>query len=166
MFVLRFESDYRSGAERSSAAVNLDFLANLRLRGGGWTMCKMIAFVPQLHRGEKPESAEPEPRTTRQFRGDGCSSVAVSGAPVPGPGRARAGLPDGRFARGVAGSSAGQAEAAAGVPPRSFPHPDHREHHVSGHRAARLPEEAERSSRAGKPSASVAPFLFSFSSAN
>lgn len=138
------------GAERSSAVVNLDFLANLRLRGGGWNMCKMIAFVPQLHRGEKPESAELELRTTRQFRGDASSSVPASGAPVPGSGSARAGLRDGRFARGAAGSSAGQAEASAGIPARSFAHPDHREHHVSGHRAARLPEEAERSSRAGK----------------
>lgn len=113
-------------------------------------MCKMIAFVPQLHRGEKPESAELELRTTRQFRGDASSSVPASGAPVPGSGSARAGLRDGRFARGAAGSSAGQAEASAGIPARSFAHPDHREHHVSGHRAARLPEEAERSSRAGK----------------
>lgn len=113
-------------------------------------MCKMIAFVPRLHRGEKPESAELELRTIRQFRGDGSSSVAAPGAPVPGPGSARAGLPDGRFSRGAAGSTAGEAEASAGIPPRSFAHPDHREHHVSGHRAARLPEEAERSSRAGK----------------
>lgn len=113
-------------------------------------MCKMIAFVPQLHRGEKPESAELELRTIRQFRGDGSSSVPGPGAPVPGSGSARAGLPDGRFSGGVAGSSAGQAEASAGIPPWSFAHPDHREHHVSGHRAARLPEEAERSSRAGK----------------
>ncbi|XP_056880939.1 vitamin D 25-hydroxylase isoform X2 [Takifugu flavidus] len=110
-------------------------------------MCKMIAFVPRLHRGEKPESAELE--TSRQFRGDGSSSVAASGAPLPGSGSARAGLPDARFSRGVTGSSAGQAEAPAGIPAGSFAHPDHREHHVSGHRAARLPEEAERSSRAG-----------------
>lgn len=125
-------------------------------------MCKMIAFVPPLHRGEKPESGQQELRTIRQFRGDGSSSVAASGAPVPGSGSARAGLPDGRFSRGLAGSSAGQAEASAGIPPRSFAHPDHREHHVSGHRAARLPEEAERSSRAGKPSAFFSPHLFFF----
>lgn len=113
----------------------------------------MIAFVPQLHRGEKPESAELQLRTLRHFCGDGSSSFAVCGAPAPGPDSARAGLPGGRFAGRAAGPSAGQAAAAAGISARSFPHPDHREHHVSGHRAARLPEEAERSSRAGKPSA-------------
>lgn len=31
---------------------NLDFLANLSLRGGGWNVCKMIACVLQLHREE------------------------------------------------------------------------------------------------------------------
>lgn len=113
----------------------------------------MIAFVLRLHRGEKPESAELELRTIRLCRGDASSSFAVSGAPAPGPDSARAGLPGGRFAGRAAGPSAGQAEAAAGLSSRSFPHPDHREHHVSGHGAARLPEEAERSSRAGNPSA-------------
>lgn len=121
----------------------------------------MIAFVPQLHQGEEPESAELELRTIRLFCGDGSSSFTVFGAPAPGPDSARAALPGGGFAGRAAGPSAGQAAAAAGLPSRSFPHPDHREHHVSGYGAARLPEEAERSSRTGKHPPTPRPTAFS-----
>lgn len=72
------------GAERSSAVVNLDFLANLRLRGGGWNMCKMIAFVPQLHRGRS------QPSRSSGRSGNSAEMVPAQSPPLVPPSRDQA----------------------------------------------------------------------------
>lgn len=109
-------------------------------------MCKMIhmCFSHTEEEWTSPELVE---------RGkDGFNSVAVSGAGVLRAGFARCGLRDCRPPGSAPGSSARQAETAPGLPSRSISHTCHREHFLAGHRAARLPQEAERSSRTGNDS--------------
>lgn len=74
---------------------------------------------------------------------DGFHQKSRADAGVVRAGPARARLRDCRAARALVSSPARQAEKTPGVPSRSVPHPNNREHHVSGHRAARLPQEAE-----------------------
>lgn len=140
---------YWSGAERSSPTVNLDFRASLSFRGGGYKMWKMIAFVLQLHRGEA-EGSVLIYRGNRDFCCDGSRWLTVRGARVPRTGSARCGLFDCRLFCCLAGSSAGQAETTPRISSRSFSDPGDREHYVSCHRTARLPQETEWSSRTGK----------------
>lgn len=124
-------------------------------------MCKMIHMCFSSSEG-KPKSAGfvwQRREGKRQFGKDGFNKVAVPGAGVLRAGSARCGLLGCRPARSPAGPPARQAEEAPGVPSWSISHPCDREHYVAGHRAARLPQEAERSSRTGNDTADSALFM-------
>lgn len=103
-------------------------------------------------------SSEEKPKSGQDFlsagnrgvRRDGFTEMPRSGAGVRRRGSARRGLPGCGAPRLPAGPPARQAEETPGLPPWPISHPCHRKHFLPRHRAARLPQEAKRSSRTGK----------------
>lgn len=131
-------------------------------------MCKMIHMCFSSSEG-KPKSAglvwqcregkrHFGQKKKEKKKKDGFNQVAVPGAGVLRAGSARCGLLGCRPPRPPAGPPARQAEEAPGVSSWSISHPCDWQHYVAGHRAARLPQEAERSSRTGKDAADSALF--------
>lgn len=105
-------------------------------------MCKMIHVCFSFRRSRRGTQQKFSSKTSASDK-DGFDQKCRSDARVVRAGSSRAGLRGSRAPRSLVGSSARQAEKTPGVPSRSVPHPNHREHYVSGHRAARLPQEAE-----------------------
>ena len=101
---------------------------------------------------ERPKSDQTLSAGKKEFCEDGFTKISVSDAGVLRRGSAWFGLFGCRSPRLPAGSPARQAEKTPGVSPWSISHPYNRKHFFSGHRAARLPQEAKRSSRTGNDS--------------